>query len=138
MTTATDIAVVRRMPADGGRGRSFADAGLRAIADGAGGDAARAAGPTEEAMRVWVGMHASFEELIDRAKTSAAPVPVVVVGGGATLVGAALRGASKLVRPPRMAGAGERDRRGARAGLGGGRPRPRRGGAGLSPTPRER
>ena len=55
--------------------------------------------PADEAARVWAAMQASFEELVDRAKTSAAPVPVVVVGGGAILVGAELRGASELIRP---------------------------------------
>jgi len=39
------------------------------------------------------------EDAIDRMKTSAVDVPVVLVGGGAVLVGDRLAGASRLLRP---------------------------------------
>ena len=39
------------------------------------------------------------ERAVDRIKTSADPVPVVLVGGGTILVGDALVGASKLIKP---------------------------------------
>jgi N-methylhydantoinase A/oxoprolinase/acetone carboxylase beta subunit len=38
-------------------------------------------------------------ELTDRVKTSAAPLPVVVVGGGSVLLPEALEGASRLIKP---------------------------------------
>jgi N-methylhydantoinase A/oxoprolinase/acetone carboxylase beta subunit len=44
-------------------------------------------------------MQRMLESAIDRVKTSAEPVPVVLVGGGAVLVGDELAGASHLVRP---------------------------------------
>ncbi len=44
-------------------------------------------------------VRAMLEEAIDRVKTSADPVPVVLVGGGAILVGDALAGASQVIRP---------------------------------------
>ena len=40
-----------------------------------------------------------LENAIDRVKTSAEPVPVVLVGGGVILVGDTLAGASRVVRP---------------------------------------
>lgn len=40
-----------------------------------------------------------LEAAIDRVKTSAEPVPVVLVGGGVVLVGDALAGASQVIRP---------------------------------------
>jgi N-methylhydantoinase A/oxoprolinase/acetone carboxylase beta subunit len=42
-------------------------------------------------------------EVVDRMKSSRAPVPVVVVGGGSVLLGATLPGASELVKPPHFA-----------------------------------
>lgn len=42
-------------------------------------------------------------EAIDRMKTSAEPIPVVVVGGGSVLLRDALPGASRLVRPDHFA-----------------------------------
>ena len=39
------------------------------------------------------------EEIIDRMKTSAADMPVVVVGGGSILLPDALKGASQVIRP---------------------------------------
>lgn len=44
-------------------------------------------------------MRRLLEAAIDRVKTSAEPVPVVLVGGGAILVGDELAGASRVVRP---------------------------------------
>lgn len=44
-------------------------------------------------------MRRLLEGAIDRVKTSADPVPVVLVGGGAVLVGDELAGASRVVRP---------------------------------------
>lgn len=45
----------------------------------------------------WI--HASLDEAIDRVKTSPAPVPVVLVGGGAVLVNRPLRSASEIIVP---------------------------------------
>ncbi len=42
-------------------------------------------------------------ETVDRMKTSADPIPVVVVGGGSILLGDSLQGASELVKPERFA-----------------------------------
>jgi N-methylhydantoinase A/oxoprolinase/acetone carboxylase beta subunit len=42
-------------------------------------------------------------ETVDRMKTSPDPIPVVVVGGGSVLLGDALPGASRLVRPDHFA-----------------------------------
>ncbi len=39
-------------------------------------------------------------ELVDSLKTSAGPVPVIVVGGGSVLVPDQLEGASEVIRPP--------------------------------------
>jgi N-methylhydantoinase A/oxoprolinase/acetone carboxylase beta subunit len=39
-------------------------------------------------------------EAIDQVKTSSAPVPVILVGGGSILVGDDLAGASEIIRPP--------------------------------------
>lgn len=44
-------------------------------------------------------MQRLLEAAIDRVKTSAEPVPVVLVGGGVILVGDTLAGASRVVRP---------------------------------------
>lgn len=49
--------------------------------------------------RVLAEMQRLLEGAIDRVKTSAEPVPVVLVGGGAVLVGDQLAGASRVVRP---------------------------------------
>lgn len=40
------------------------------------------------------------ESAVDRMKTSAADVPVIVVGGGSVLISRALSGASEMVKPP--------------------------------------
>ncbi len=41
-----------------------------------------------------------LEDVVDRMKLSAAPVPVVLVGGGSILVGDSLNGATEVIRPP--------------------------------------
>ncbi|MBS7538247.1 hydantoinase/oxoprolinase N-terminal domain-containing protein [Ancylobacter lacus] len=48
--------------------------------------------------RDWI--RTALEEVIDRMKTSAAPVPVVAVGGGAFLVPETLAGVSEVVKVP--------------------------------------
>ncbi len=73
-----------------------------AVASGAAdiGDATRVGGL--EPATVKAGMdriHAMLEEGIDRMKTSAAPVPVVLVGGGGVLVDRDLSGAERIDRP---------------------------------------
>ena len=40
---------------------------------------------------------------VDRVKTSAAPVPVIIVGGGSILVQRDIAGASEIVKPPHYA-----------------------------------
>ncbi|MDB4895142.1 MAG: Hydantoinase/oxoprolinase [Firmicutes bacterium] len=45
-------------------------------------------------------MQAMVAAAIDAVKTSAAPVPVIVVGGGSILVGDAVPGASHVIKPP--------------------------------------
>ena len=57
MTTATDVAI------DHGA-MKFADSGMREIAEGAGGDAARAAVSDDEASAAWDSMQDKFEELV--------------------------------------------------------------------------
>src|SRR5205085_10754953 len=42
-------------------------------------------------------------EAVDRMKTSAGDIPVVVVGGGSILLGKSLRGASEVVKPEHFA-----------------------------------
>ncbi len=42
-------------------------------------------------------------EVVDRMKTSRAPIPVVVVGGGSVLLGDELPGASELIKPDHFA-----------------------------------
>jgi len=46
---------------------------------------------------------AAVELAVDRIKTSADPVPVVLVGGGTILLGESLAGASELVKPDHAA-----------------------------------
>ena len=48
-------------------------------------------------------MERMLAETVDRMKTSPDPIPVVVVGGGSVLLGDALPGASRLVRPDHFA-----------------------------------
>ena len=54
----------------------------------------------EEAVRA---MDSAVELAVDRIKTSADPVPVVLVGGGTILLGESLAGASELVKPEHAA-----------------------------------
>ena len=49
--------------------------------------------------RVMAEMRARLESAVDRIKTSAHDVPVILVGGGNILVGDALAGASRVLRP---------------------------------------
>jgi N-methylhydantoinase A/oxoprolinase/acetone carboxylase beta subunit len=79
--TATDLAVA---------------AGLAEIGDPArveGVDAGQALARIEERLA----------ETVDRMKTSADPIPVVVVGGGSILLGDSLPGASEVVKPEHFA-----------------------------------
>lgn len=78
--TATDIAVAAGM----------ADIGERARV---------AQLPAALVTRSLLCMRQMLEAAIDRVKTSADPVPVVLVGGGALLVGDQLAGASRVIRP---------------------------------------
>ena len=59
--------------------------------------------------------HRMVDESVDRMKTSAASLPVILVGGGAILVQRDLPSASAVLRPE-QAGGRECDRRGHRAG----------------------
>jgi N-methylhydantoinase A/oxoprolinase/acetone carboxylase beta subunit len=78
--TATDVAVAAGLAEVGDRSRV---AGLdRSMVDGA--------------MRCMWDM---VETSVDRMKTAAGPVPVILVGGGIILVGDTLQGASELLRP---------------------------------------
>ncbi|HLH51806.1 MAG TPA: hydantoinase/oxoprolinase family protein, partial [Roseiarcus sp.] len=45
-------------------------------------------------------IHRMADTAVDRMKTSAAPLPVILVGGGAILVSEKLPSASEVVRPP--------------------------------------
>lgn len=68
------------------------------------GDRARVGGLdaslVEEGVRL---IETAIAEAVDRMKTSAEPIPVVVVGGGSILLGDALPGASELVKPEHFA-----------------------------------
>ena len=44
-------------------------------------------------------IQAMVEEAIDRMKTSAAPIPVILVGGGSVLVSRPIQGASEVIKP---------------------------------------
>ncbi len=79
--TATDLAVA---------------AGLAVV-----GDPSRVAGldPQPALARI----EARIAETVDRMKTSAEPLPVVVVGGGSILLGDSLAGTSQLVKPAHFA-----------------------------------
>lgn len=79
--TATDLAVA---------------AGLAEI-----GDPARVAGLDAEPALARI--EERIAETVDRMKTSADPIPVVVVGGGSILLRDTLPGASELVNPPHFA-----------------------------------
>jgi N-methylhydantoinase A/oxoprolinase/acetone carboxylase beta subunit len=53
--------------------------------------------------RVLTRIEQTIVDAVDRMKTTADPVPVVVVGGGSVLLGEELPGASRLVRPEHFA-----------------------------------
>ena len=77
-----------------------------AVADGRAeiGDASLVAGLDPGLVRATIDeMQRSLAEAIEQMKTSAGPVPVVVVGGGGVLVGDDLDGASDIVRPDHYA-----------------------------------
>ena len=57
-------------------------------------------GLVERAVRL---IEASIAESVDRMKTSAGDIPVVVVGGGSILLGERLAGASEVVKPEHFA-----------------------------------
>ena len=48
-------------------------------------------------------IHERIEEAIDQIKTSAAPLPLILVGGGHILVSRSLKGVSRVVRPDHAA-----------------------------------
>lgn len=49
--------------------------------------------------RIYVKMTEQVEEAIDKMKTSANPMPVILVGGGSILIPEQLKGASEVIRP---------------------------------------
>jgi len=53
--------------------------------------------------RVLARIEEMIDEAVDRMKTTADPIPVVVVGGGSVLLGETLPSASRLVRPEHFA-----------------------------------
>ena len=74
-----------------------------AVASGAAeiGDASKVAGLDPALVASAMGrIHEMAEAAVDRMKTSAADVPVIVVGGGSILVAKPLAGASEMVKPP--------------------------------------
>ncbi len=80
--TATDVAVVLGHMELGDKG---AVAARVSVAD---------------AEEIWEGIQEELDECIERAKTHSGKVDVMVVGGGGGLCGDALRGASRIIRPP--------------------------------------
>ena len=48
-------------------------------------------------------MHRMVDEAVDRMKTSAAPLPVILVGGGSILVSRGISAASDIIKPERAA-----------------------------------
>jgi N-methylhydantoinase A/oxoprolinase/acetone carboxylase beta subunit len=48
-------------------------------------------------------MQDMVEVAVDRMKTSAEPIPVIMVGGGSILIGQKVRGASEMIKPPHFA-----------------------------------
>ena len=83
--TTTDIAVA---------------GGLAEIGDGS---AVQGASTAAKVTRALDRIHAMVEDAIDRMKTSAAPVPAILVGGGAILVARDLAGVSALNVPEHSA-----------------------------------
>ena len=63
-------------------------------------DLSAAAVDATQTVEAWRRMQALFEELVDRARSTSEPVDVVVVGGGAILLGDSLGGvARRIIRP---------------------------------------
>lgn len=56
--------------------------------------------PAELTAAAGAEIRALLEDSIDRMKTSAAPVPIILVGGGSIIVDSPLTGVSEVVRPP--------------------------------------
>src|SRR5262249_16190468 len=82
--TATDVAVAAGMAEIGGTAHvGGVDRGL-----------------VDRAIRL---IEAEIAEAVDRMKTSAGDIPVVVVGGGSILLGDSLPGASEVVKPDHFA-----------------------------------
>jgi N-methylhydantoinase A/oxoprolinase/acetone carboxylase beta subunit len=82
--TASDVVVASRRA-------SFGDPSLVAHLDGA------------LVEQVLTRIEKTIADAVDRMKTTADPIPVVVVGGGSVLLGDELSGASRLVRPEHFA-----------------------------------
>ncbi|SFJ57799.1 Hydantoinase/oxoprolinase [Brevibacillus centrosporus] len=55
--------------------------------------------PADDVQRVYQKMTVMVEEAIDRMKTSAEPVPAILVGGGSILLPDQLQGVSEVIRP---------------------------------------
>lgn len=53
--------------------------------------------------RVLDAIHAKLSEAVDRMKTSAAPVPLILVGGGAVLISRPITGVSEVITPKNAA-----------------------------------
>lgn len=65
------------------------------------GDAARVAQlPQQSVDAALDDIHGQIEDAIDQVKTSPAPIPLVLVGGGAILISRPLKGSSEVLRPP--------------------------------------
>ncbi|MEZ4665691.1 MAG: hydantoinase/oxoprolinase family protein [Thermomicrobiales bacterium] len=65
------------------------------------GDPSRVAGLDPKLVEATIDLIQEMSETaVDRMKTSAADVPVIVVGGGSVLISRALSGASEMVKPP--------------------------------------
>lgn len=65
----------------------YADETIRSMARGPGGAAANETLSLEDAEAAWAIMQRTFEELVDMARLTPEPLPVILVGGGAILVG---------------------------------------------------
>jgi N-methylhydantoinase A/oxoprolinase/acetone carboxylase beta subunit len=64
------------------------------------GDASRVAGlPTDLVQAAMDRIQEMTDSAVDRMKTSAAPIPVIVVGGGSILIARQIAGASEMVKP---------------------------------------
>ena len=97
-----------------------------AVAAGVGGHRRCRHGSRISIARSWQAAMARIQEMteaaVDRMKTSAEPIPVIVVGGGSILIAQPIAGASEMVKPRALRG-GQRGRRGHRPDLRRGRSR---------------